>query len=262
MRDSIISRKAFTVVELLVTVTIIGLLGALTLPIVHHALVSGRISQSMNNLRQLVNANLSYSVDHDGTLCPAQNSSNTVRWHGARSSPSERFDPTEGFLSPYLGKDHRVNVCPLFEDAIDDLSSFELGTGGYGYNAAYLGGTPATLFRSERLVNVERLSSTVMFTTTALAKAGGLQEYPYTEPYRWVLQDGSLAGPLQPSTHFRAKGKAIIAWCDGRISLEEPDRFDGPNFYGGSNEEDQIGWFGPDEENGYWNPRRSYSQQP
>ena len=27
------------------------------------------------------------------------------------------------------------------------------------------------------------------------------------------------------------------------------------NFYGGNNEKAEIGWFGPEEENGFWNPR-------
>lgn len=95
-----------------------------------------------------------------------------------------------------------------------------------------------------------------MFTTSAFAKSNGLQEYAYTEPYQWVDPNGNLAGPLQPSTHFRANGKALVAWCDGHVSKVSPNDSSGPNYYGGDNTDSLIGWFGPTANNGYWNSRQ------
>ena len=74
-------------------------------------------------------ANTTYLADH-GVYCPADDRSNNRRWHGSRSSSGGRFDPTLGFLSPYLGRSMQVNTCPLFRAMVEGSSSFEDGTGG------------------------------------------------------------------------------------------------------------------------------------
>jgi prepilin-type processing-associated H-X9-DG protein len=43
-----------------------------------------------------------------------------------------------------------------------------------------------------------------------------------------------------PSIHFRHRGHANVAWCDGHISAERMTLSDGPSM-----EEFEIGWFGP-----------------
>ncbi|MEM7388085.1 MAG: hypothetical protein AAF514_24380, partial [Verrucomicrobiota bacterium] len=161
-----------------------------------------------------------------------------------------------------LGHSQSVTRCPLFLEFMEGGASFENGTGGYGYNATYIGGTPADPFAPERPSKAHRLATTVMFTTAAFAKGNGLQEYPYSEPFQWVDPNGNLQGSLQPSVHFRFRERALVAWCDGRVSMEKPSTFGTTNYYGGNNEEASTGWFGPSEENGYWNPRRSYGNTP
>lgn len=244
----------FTLIEMLVVVAIMGLLAGVMTPAVTRALESARISASTSNLRQLAAANLAYAVDHGGSFAPAQEPTNRIRWHGGRSSSTAEFDPAKGFLAEYLGEDGRVGRCPLFLQAIKDASSWEEGTGGYGYNAVYIGGTPADKFTPSRVTWIPHPSRTVMFTTTGFAKAEGVQEYPYTEPYAWVDALGNLHGRLQPSTHFRAGGKALVAWADGHVTRESPNAESGPNYYGGENQ--FFGWFGPTDQNGFWNPGR------
>ncbi|MEO0453307.1 MAG: prepilin-type N-terminal cleavage/methylation domain-containing protein [Verrucomicrobiota bacterium] len=248
------SESAFTLIEILVTVTIVAILAALALPALQRALQAGHTAESMSNLRQLAAANLAYAADHDGSFCPAQSPDNLLRWHGRRSSSGSPFDPTDGFLSPYLGRSRRVTTCPLFTDFVDTSASWELGAGGYGYNSAYIGGSYHSYFRPERVSNIPRATTTIMFTTSAFPSGGEVQEYAYTEPFRWIDPSGNLAGSLQPSTHFRANGKALVAWCDGRVTAEAPNS--------SGLDSHMIGWFGPEAENGYWNPRRSYSHRP
>jgi prepilin-type processing-associated H-X9-DG protein len=251
-----VNRKhAFTIVEILVAITIAIILGAISVTAYFKAVDRAKTIKSIANLRSLAAANIAYAGDNGGTFCPAQDSANRTRWHGARKGGGGAFDPAMGFLSPYLGRDARVGICPFFLDAMES-GSFELGSGGYGYNSHYVGGSPGKLFDAEQLANITNPSRTVMFTTTALSRSGGIQEYPYTEPFKWVDRNGNLAGPLQPSTHFRANGKALVAWCDGHVTAEPPNEdVSGKNFYGGDNKEAQIGWFGPPEQNGYWNPK-------
>lgn len=244
----------FTLLEMVVAAAILALLITLGAPAFSGVLVSGRISASSSNLRELAMANQLYAADNGGFYCPAQEMHNLVRWHGKRLATNAPFDPTQGYLSPYLGHEGRVKMCPLFARMVNGRASFEDGTGGYGYNAAYIGGTPASPYKAIRATRVPHPQRTVMFTTTAFSKAAGLQEYAYCEPFEWVDPNGNLSGELVPSVHFRAKGKALVAWCDGHVSAEPPSKWGGTNFYGGDGQTNGIGWFGPAEANGYWNP--------
>jgi prepilin-type N-terminal cleavage/methylation domain-containing protein/prepilin-type processing-associated H-X9-DG protein len=249
--------RAFTLIELLVVVTIIAVLAALVLGAMNVARDRGDAAQCASNLRQLVIANLGYAAEHDGHYVPAQEPTNTIRWHGVRNGSGGKFDPTKGPLAPYLGAEGRVKLCPALRRVLADASSFEDGTGGYGYNATYIGGTPPDPFTSEQLAKVAHPSATMMFADCAFPRANGLQEYAYAEPWQWVDYAGRPRGALDPSVHFRHGGYASVAWCDGRISAEAPTKIGGKNSYGGDAGKWVIGWFGAEAENGAWNPQRT-----
>ncbi len=252
---------AFSLMELLVTLAVIVSLTALAFTGARRMITTARIAESATNLRNLAIANTTYLTDH-GVYCPADDRFNNRRWHGARGATDSRFDPTKGFLSPYLGKSRQVTVCPLFRAMVEGSASFENGTGGYGYNAAYIGGLPGGPFDkttylriSQRPANVTNPSRTVMFTTTAYARPGGLQEYPYCEPPFWDYGDGPSGSRPSPSVHFRANGKALVAWCDGSVTAEAANASrGGRNPHGGDPESHALGWCGPEENNGWWNP--------
>jgi prepilin-type N-terminal cleavage/methylation domain-containing protein/prepilin-type processing-associated H-X9-DG protein len=256
MRNGGRSRRSagFTLVEMLVVMAIIALLGACLYQGFSYALISARASVSMSNLEQLAEANMTYASDHDGYYVPAQDQFNLVRWHGTRTSVGAPFDPTKGYLSPYLGQTGEVKICPLFLNALEGANSFENGSGGYGYNEIYIGGTPSNNYAGINSIKVHHPERTVMFTTTAFARSDGLQEYPFCEAPQWVDPNNNLAGALQPSVHFRANGKALVAWCDGHVTAEPPSVLGGTDYYGGNSAQEKIGWFGPVDNNGYWNP--------
>jgi prepilin-type N-terminal cleavage/methylation domain-containing protein len=246
----------FTLMETLIVVTVIALLAALGYSGGRRMVTSARMVGSTANLRSLAAANTSYLADH-GVYCPADDRFNNRRWHGARSSTGGSFDPTRGFLSPYLGKSMSVTTCPMFRAMVAGPASFEDGTGGYGYNAAYIGGMPGggyhpnTYLRvPQRQANVVNPSRTVMFATTAYARKSGLQEYPWCEPP--FQDDGSRPSP---SVHFRANGRALVAWCDGSVTAEVMNgSVPGANPHGGDAAAWNLGWFGPEANNGWWNP--------
>jgi prepilin-type processing-associated H-X9-DG protein/prepilin-type N-terminal cleavage/methylation domain-containing protein len=248
-------RAGFTMTELLVVFAVISVVAALLMAAMGRGRHFRDASQCINNLRQLAQANIRYAADN-GQYCYAMDRPNRRRWHGERRDLDESFDPTRGPLAPYLGREGRVKICPTFEEMITDGDSFEVGAGGYGYNAAYIGGSSRNRFEGERVTNVERVGRTVMFADTAMARARGIQEYPFAEPWEWVTSSGGLGGELTPSVHFRHNGHANVAWCDGHVTAEKPSSVRSNNFYGGDNHKYQIGWFGPSVENGYWNPRR------
>jgi prepilin-type N-terminal cleavage/methylation domain-containing protein len=247
--------RGFTLVEVMVSIVIVTVLTASAWSLSRRAIQAAQLAESTSNLRQLASANAGYIADHR-RYAPATDERNLTRWHGGRSSRKGHFDPTAGFLSPYLGGSRQIGFCPRLLDMIDDPESWESGSGGYGYNATYLGGTPENPYRPNVPANVRNAATTLMFATTALAKSEGLQEYPFAEPRQWVDPNGKLAGRLQPSVHFRFSGKALIAWCDGSVSATIMTEGSQLNYYGGSNEESGIGFPGPDQENGWWNPAR------
>lgn len=245
---------AFTLVELLVALAVIAILVALLLSAVQGARDRGDATQCVSNLRQLALANLSYAGEHDGQYVIAQDQTNRIRWHGVRDSVEGKFDPTQGPLAPYLGTEGRVKLCPTLKNVLTGDQSFEDGTGGYGYNAAYIGGTPLNTWAAERIGRVEQPARTVMFTDTAFPRAEGLQEYAYCEPWQTEYPLLRFRGALSASVHFRHLGKANVAWCDGHVTSEPPTKLDPGNGYGGDGVKWKIGWFGPSAQNGYWRP--------
>ena len=223
------------------------------------SLENAQAAQSTNNLRQLVCANMAYAADN-GVFCPADDQKNTMRWCAKKTGAT--WDPTQGYLSDYLGKSRRVTVCPLFKDMLKGSSSFEDGTGGYGYNSSYIGGCPAGGYNADgssisaRITQIPR-SNTVMFTTSGYANGDSIQEYPFCEPPFWDFGDGPTEWRPSPTVHFRFNNKALVGWCDGRVTAESCDpREVGFNPHGGDATAQKLGWFGPDAANGYWNPRR------
>jgi prepilin-type N-terminal cleavage/methylation domain-containing protein len=253
-------RRGFTLVEVLVVVVIVAVLVAVVQVGMRQAMTRGKAAQSSANLRNLAVANIGYLAEN-GVYCPAGDRTNKRRWHGGRSSVSGKFDPKKGFLSPYLGQSEQVGICPLFKP--DSGESFEQGTGGYGYNSTYIGGLPGGpldsrtgIYFSQRAANVPNPSRTVMFTTTAYARLGGVQEAAFCEPPFWDLGDGPNGVRPSPTVHFRVDGKALVAWCDGSITAESRNTSAaGHNPHGGDAEKQRLGWFGPEENNGHWNPR-------
>ncbi len=248
-------RRGFTLIELMVALLVVAAL--LSLSVMGFRKIRTRTNQAASaaNLRALATANLLYAGDH-GTYVPATEPRNQIRWHGGRGGSSGKFDPTKGFLADYLGKSRRVTQCPEFQRHLSGAGSWEDGSGGYGYNAIYIGGTPRDPFKPARVATVRNPARTLMFATTALAKSDGIQEYPFADPWRWVDPNGRLRGKLQPTVHFRFDGEALVAWCDGHISAETCEEHSSTNYYGGDNEDAAIGFFGPSAENGYWNPNR------
>lgn len=260
--------KAFTLVELLVSLAVVGILSSLLITGVGEVRFAAQKQQSASNIRQLAAANLSYANDH-GQFSPNADFRDVVHWHGKRVGG--KFDGRGGYLSPYL-EGGAVRVCPIFAALLEESqgSDFDIGTGGYGYNATYYGARPdqwnakpprgATRDSFQPWNCRGNLPSlitdpvqTVMFTSTAIVKGGGVVETGNSVPYRH-LQNGQLGQQATPTCHFRFRGEALVAWGDGHVTLEKPNNETGSNVYGDDNAAHFVGWFGATDFNGPWNP--------
>jgi prepilin-type N-terminal cleavage/methylation domain-containing protein/prepilin-type processing-associated H-X9-DG protein len=127
------ARTAFTMVELLVVVAVLGLMLALVVPAVGHGMAMARGTRSVSNLRQLGTGLMLYAPDWKGHLpahaYPAPPTPR-VRWADAIwPYMSQR----QVYLSPNLSTSDRARMLTPF--AHDPDQSF----GGYGYNYQYLG---------------------------------------------------------------------------------------------------------------------------
>lgn len=214
----------FSLIELLVTLSIITLLVALLLSTLHRVRNSARAGACASNIRQIALANHVYANDHRSQLCPgaADFKANLNRWFGSRESVSDSFKPDNGPLSDYLGPGGMVRNCPAFSaDYTHDNNpmAFESGCGGYGYNNAYLGvkDDQTTDEAGVRMSAIGQPARTIMFSDAAFAistPSPGLIEYSFAEPpqIRGYPQFDLIA-----SLHFRHGGRANVSWADGSV---------------------------------------------
>ena len=236
-------RAAFSLVELVVVLAVIGLLAAVLGTALPAAKAAADAAACRGNLRQLAAANLAYAAEHGRYVAAAADieGRNTLRWHGVRTGKA--FDGAKGPLAPYLGGQGSsawVRRCPGFRP---EAAGFEAACGGYGYNALGVGSEACLPDGGGTTVGMRPAAlaapaQTVMFADAAFLQGSGtksrLIEYSFAEPPRF--NNGSIPWP---SIHFRHRGKANVAWCDGHVSAETLEWSDSRSA-GRS-----LGWFGP-----------------
>ena len=256
-----VSKKAFTLVELLVVITTIALLMSILMPALAAARTQGKAVVCKSNIRQLVLANIGYASENDGSYAPAAIDiigGNKHRWHGMRDDINSPFDSAKGPLAGYLA-DGRVKRCPEkvnFRHGDPWDWDFEDGCGGYGYNMTYIGSRVWERYEDEKCKvttkdsEVRRPSQTLMFADTAMAKLDNGRpyylEYSFAEPPFTVFNSKPIMSfYMSPSIHFRHKARANIGWADGHTDSQQMAEFKGKNAYGVDSSSMKLGWFEP-----------------
>ena len=250
---------AFTLIELLIVVAIIGLLMAVLLPSLRAGREQAKAAVCGSNLRQIALANELYANEHHHRYCPGAADfmrKNLHRWHGARDRPSEPFDGRRGPLVAHLGSDGDIRACPTMRVDLpeDDSRRFEKNCGGYGYNLAFVGRQLEEITGGRHRVktdlvgaSTERIrhpAETVMFTDTAFLDGDPI-EYSFAEP-RFFPTFGSRP---DPSIHFRHNESANVVWCDGHVDRRPMTFSWSSGLYTGDPAGHNIGWFGRDDDN-------------
>ena len=228
-------RRAFTLVELLLTVTIIGVLLALLMPALGAARDQAADLQCQNNLRLLGLGIMNYAAQNHQMYPPLADwrAAQARYWWGLNADPP---DFSAGLLAPYLGHE-AGSLGSLFECPMQPWGSYEPqgATSGptttYGYNGYYLcpAGTPGWAqsigrrpWRTTRSVRepgcVFMLADTLMSWGAGRVTNNCLLDPP------WTYSRGRWRENPFTTMCFRHGGRANVCFADAHLESVEPTR--------------------------------------
>ncbi len=219
------SSRAFTLIEMLVVISIIAILAGLLIPAIHRAREHARSAQCMSNLRQLHQAVVNYSARRNGRLPHAASrqswSERYQHWYKSRTGwvdwepnpdfprPSEQnnmrtrwynnaagggmYSITNGTLFAYTRKDHRIYLCPTFaRQQVCGLPDADGNTPvrNYVMNSQVSGGS----------ITMRNASRTLLFAD------GGLHRFPVEGSSQNRHADAGLRGYLSDNWNQTGSG--------------------------------------------------------
>lgn len=224
-------RTAFTLVELLVVIAVIGVLAALLLPALAQAKATAWRADCVSNLRQLALATQLYWSESGGNCFPATygnagatNNGRTywVGWISNGQEQSRLIDFSAGPLYPFL-RDNPVRLCSSLKY---ELGKFKLKArvpvSGYGYNRALAPDPGAKPANANAMANP---SGTVLFADAAQVndfQSPASPSNPMLEEYYFITGASNFTSrSYYPNGHFRHSGKANALFCDGHVEPEK-----------------------------------------
>jgi prepilin-type processing-associated H-X9-DG protein/prepilin-type N-terminal cleavage/methylation domain-containing protein len=220
---------AFTLIELLAVIAVIGILVALLLPTLARSKSSAQRVKCVGNLHQLGLAAQMYGDDNAGTCFrygPVATNGGMLYWFGWIGPGPEGqrpFDPTASALYPFL-RGRGVEICPSLNYA---LAQFKLKASGaaYGYGC----NIHLCVWQHQppvKLSKVARPSETALLADAAQVNTfqpPASKSNPLLEEFYYVSTNRNEA-----TAHFRHAQRANVVFCDGHVAAEkmEPGSLD------------------------------------
>ena len=225
------SRRAFTLVELLVAIAVLGVLAGLVVPAVERGRESARAAACAANLRQLAAAAIDYAGEHRGQFPWG------MRLEGGEMACWDFVVGADGAARPGLLWKHvpgagagQVLQCPSFIGGEANWRGDPFT--GYNYNCSFVGkvqGDSGSRDAPAHLSQLEDPARTALFGDGQFA--GGANKF-MRAPVRDKAHDGSGTAVREAGTQgFRHRGRTNVAFADGHVeALSKPYRKGGEGF--------------------------------
>jgi prepilin-type N-terminal cleavage/methylation domain-containing protein/prepilin-type processing-associated H-X9-DG protein len=224
--------RAFTLIELLIVIAIIGILSALLLPALARSKISAQRIQCVSNLRQLGIGMQLYWNDNDGqcfTTRTVSTNGGVIHWcgwlDGTKPEGQRPYDFSYGKLYPYINASD-VRLCPSLNSSPTPLKlkATNIIFFSYGYNGVALSPTNSTL-PPVNIAQIKNLLDTALFADAAQIndfQAPASHSNPMLE--EWYYLDNPTNYPSSvyyPHGHFRHASRANVVFCDAHVGQEK-----------------------------------------
>lgn len=224
--------KAFTLVELLVTLSVIGLLAALGLPALNSALQAGRKAKEVGAIKSLITAYNTYSADNNNMLMKSYDKDGVATDANGREMSGEDLHEAHRWpwrLAPYFNYGFytttHVNDAELSIKAAGGLSQTYLVSviPSFGLNINcggndYEGNSLKTSVSNYNQVN--KPSQFIAFVSSRSSAMGKKYEgFYYTEIPKVSKWSKDSSPKSTGYVSARYSGNAIVAFLGGNVSI-------------------------------------------
>ena len=211
------ARTAFSLIELLVVISIIAVLASMLMAGVKLARSAALSTKCCANLRQLAAGSEGYSADQEGMLPPAMidySSGPDIFWFGLLGPYVEAATNDSGSFT-VLKQSSIVWGCPAYKK-----DPAVLYTCGYGMNMWPREPERVVTGGSTRFTNYQLVGFTTstygLYVTIHQAQLSHTASRPlYGDSRTWELPNGAGTTP-------RHRDKLGVAFCDGHVELLTP----------------------------------------
>jgi prepilin-type N-terminal cleavage/methylation domain-containing protein len=205
-------RGAFTLTELLVTVSIVAVLGVILIPAAQGVFAASTGATSAHCIAQLNAAAQSYLAENNMTFWPYRLSTNggTQWWFGFESQQSLNsaegkrwLDLNQGPLGPYIAASGGMSKDPSFARAGNTFKPKYGSTHfAYGYNILLPGKSSLGFTHPGQVPVFATCAQVNTFQAPASAKKPMVEEFYYFNA-------------TEKTVHFRIGGNAMVGYADG-----------------------------------------------
>ncbi len=217
------SRRAFTLIELLTVIAIIGILAAIIIPTVGRVRESARAANCLSNLRQINMAVKLYADDNKGVL-PAASRPKTPEETGGGTTVAwtkaiRAYLPQRGNTD--TSTEHVIFVCPSAKNGDgqmgSELSNTYTATGAMiGLNGSGSATGSAVNPRSLATIDRDRLTQIPLIVEGKLA--GSARSAASFRNWNSISGDISASRPEDaPNFDFRHSDRMNVAYVDGSV---------------------------------------------
>jgi len=221
-KDKSYSRKhlQFTLVELLVVISILAILFAILLPALKMAKEQGQAIFCTNNLRQMSQAAVTYTINYDGYFPLAYYNPpgpGSVAWDLKTVGLVGNCTYEPGLLWEYVdisSNTSEIQQCPTFKGSA--MWAGEAYTG-YNYNTSYIGHGNGIPSAREQMIHTPE--ETIIFGDGGYdggSKANKFMRAPFGNG---DFGDHPFLGRSAGTLHFRHTGKANVSFVDGHTGV-------------------------------------------